>query len=180
MSRFAAALAGLALALGAARAADTELDGLKSTPPAGWKAEEPATKERVFQFLIPKVEGDKHDAQLFVFFFGPGGGGGIQANIERWKGMIAPAEGAKAEDTYKTTEFKVGDVKVTQFEANGTYKHKKRPFDPNEQPELRPDYRLVSVIFESANGPYFIRMFGPKKTMDANRKGYDEWIKNFK
>lgn len=177
-----AAFLGTSLAV-IARADDrgtvTEIDGLKSTAPTGWKAQEPTMKERVYQFLLPKVEGDKHDAALMVFYF-PGGGGGIQANIDRWKGMVVAADGAKPDEAYKTTEMKVGDVKVTIFEANGSYKFKKRPFDPNEEPELRPDWRLVGVIFESKNGPYFMRMVGPKKTMDANRKGFEEWLKNFK
>ncbi len=182
MHRYAIALAALAVSL-AVRADDkgtvTEIDGLKSTAPANWKSEKPATPERVYQFTIPKAEGDKDDAMLLVFYF-PGGGGGVQANIQRWKTMIHAAEGAKDEDTYKTTEFKVGDVKVTQFEASGTYVFKRRPFDPNDKGELKPDYKFIGVIFESPKGPYFMRMVGPKKTMEANRKAFDEWLKNFK
>jgi hypothetical protein len=184
MSRFAiAALLGFSLSL-AVRADDkgteTEIDGLKSHIPAAWKAQSPSGQERVYQFIIPKSEGDKDDAQLIVFFFGAGQGGGIEANIQRWKNMVKPAEGAKESDTYKTTESKVGDVKVTMFEANGTYMFKKRAFDPNEKPEPRPDYRMVAVIFESKNGPYYFRMYGPQKTMEANKKGFEDWIKNFK
>lgn len=184
MSRFTiAALAGLMLAVGS-RAEEkgtvVEIDGLKSKAPAAWRPQEPASRERVAQFDLPRAEGDKYDGQLIVFYFGPGSGGGAQANIERWKTMVDPAEGTKPEDAYKTSELKVGDVKVTVFEANGTYKHKRRPFDPNEQPEMRADYRMVGVIMETPNGPYYMRMFGPKKTMDAHRKGFEEWLKNFK
>lgn len=178
-----AAMIGLALTVGARaddKGKEIEIDGLKSKTPASWKAEETTIQNRVYQFLIPKAEGDTQDAQLMVFFFGAGSGGSVDANITRWKGMIVPADGVKPEDAFKTSEFKVGDVKVTMLEANGTYKFKKRPFDPNEEGELRPDYRLVGVIFESKNGPYFMRAVGPKKTMEANRKGFEEWLKNFK
>jgi hypothetical protein len=177
------ALIGLAASLGVfadEKGTTTEIDGLKSTTPANWKKQEPTTRDRVYQFVIPKVNGDKDDAQLMVFHFGAGAGGGTEANIERWKKMVRPAEGAKESDAYKTSDFKVGDVKVTMLEANGTYLFKKRPFDPNEQPEPRADYRLIGVVFESKNGPYFIRMVGPQKTMEANRKGFEDWLKNFK
>jgi hypothetical protein len=177
------ALLGFALGLGARaedKGTETEIDGMKSQAPANWKAQDPTMKERVYQFLIPKVEGDKDNAMLLVFHFGSGGGGGNEANIERWKKMVRPAEGARDADAYKTTALKVGDVKVTMLEANGVYLFKKRPFDPNEQPEPRADYRLIGVIFESKNGPYYIRMVGPKNTMEANRKGFEDWLKGFK
>ncbi len=158
----------------------TEIDGLKSTAPAAWKYAKPASDMQRAAFTIPKEEGDKYDATLTVYFLGAGGGGGNKANIDRWKGMIKPADGVKDEDAFKTNEMKVGDIKVTIFEGNGTYKHKNRPFDPKEEGELRPNYRLVGVIFESPNGPYFMRMVGPAKTMDANKKAFEEWLKNFK
>lgn len=184
MKRITIATAFTLALLGLARADDkgtvTEIDGLKSTAPASWKALKPGSTMQVLSFTIPKVEGDKYDGQLTVYFFGAGGGGGTKANIERWKGMIKPAEGVKDEDAFKTTEMKVGNVAVTVFEGNGSYKHKNRPFDPNEQGEVRSNYRLVGVVFESPNGPYFMRMVGPAKTLEANRKGFESWLKNFK
>jgi hypothetical protein len=171
-------------ALAAGRAEDkgtvTEIDGLKSTTPATWKYAKPATNMQVASFTIPPAEGDKYDATLTVYFFGAGGGGGAKANIDRWKTMIKPAEGTKAEDAYKTSSMKAGDVKITVFEGNGIYRHKDKPFDPKEEAELRPNYRLVGVIFESPNGPYFMRMVGPAKTMEANKKAFEDWLKNFK
>jgi hypothetical protein len=181
MHRYAIALAALAVPL-ALRADDkgtsTELDGLKSTAPANWKSEKPMGMNRVYQFTIPKAEGEKYDSQLLIFQF-PGGAGGVEANIARWKNMVKPAEGTKSEDAYKTSEFKVGDAKVTQFEAAGTYMFKARPMDADAEP--RADHKFVGVIFEGPKGnTYFMRMVGPAKTMDANRKAFDEWLKNFK
>ncbi len=185
MKYSAIATACLLAAFGLARAEDkgvvTEIDGLKSTAPANWKVEKPGSRMQVLVFKIPKVQGDKYDGQLTVYFFGTGSGGGAKANIDRWKGMITPADGKKESDAYKTTEMKVGNnIKLTVFEGNGSYKHKDRPFDPNEQAEIRPNYRLVGVVFDSPNGPYFMRMIGPEKTLEANRKGFETWLKNFK
>src|SRR5438105_3935915 len=43
-----------------------DLGGLKSKTPAGWKKQEPSNKLRMYQFAVPKVEGDKEDAELVV------------------------------------------------------------------------------------------------------------------
>lgn len=178
-----AASVGLALLAGV-RADDkgklTEIDGLKSRTPDGWKEKEVTAQNRVYHFILPKEKDDKHDAELIVFFFGPGGGGGVKGNIERWKGMIAAPEGKKIDDVAKVEELKVGDVKATVVDATGTYTYKMRPFDPNEKGEKRENQRLIGVVFESPKGPYFIRLVGPAKTVEAHKKGFDEWLKNFK
>src|SRR5262249_15405441 len=143
MHRFAIALVALTVSL-AVRADDkgtlTDLDGLKSTTPANWKSEKPMGMNRVYQFTIPKSEGEKFDT-TWLIFQSPGGAGGVEANIARWKNRVKPAEGAKPEDAYKTSEFAVGDAKVTMFEATGIYMFKARPMDT--QAEARPDHKFI-------------------------------------
>jgi predicted RecA/RadA family phage recombinase len=164
----------------AARAADTGevvvIDGLKSAAPASWKKGQPTNQMQHAVFTLPKANGDKEDAALTVFFFGPGGGGGVDANIKRWQGMFK----APAAENAKTEKTKVGDVKVTTLDVSGTYLFKARPFDPNAKVEEKPDFRMIGVIFESTNGPYFMRLVGPAKTVESHKKGFDEWLKNFK
>jgi hypothetical protein len=157
------------------------LDGLKSTAPAEWKQEEPSNKQmRLYQFRLPKVEGDKHDAELAIFFFGTGGGGSATENINRWKGFFIPPEGKTIDDVAKVTKMKVGDVDVTYLDVQGTYKYKERPFDPNAKEERRPEWRQLGIVFESKKGPYFFRLVGPAKTVAHYRKGFDDWLKAFK
>ena len=117
----------------------TEIDGLKSKTPDTWKQQEPNSSMRAYHFIIPKEKGDEHDAELIVFFFGRGGGGGVKANITRWKGLITPPAGKTIDDVAKVEEMKVGDVKVTVFDASGTYTHKTRPADPNDKGEIFDD-----------------------------------------
>src|SRR5262249_14609578 len=151
----ATALAALALCAATARADDkrveTELGGLKSQAPESWKQKEITTPNRVLHFIIPKDKDDKYDGELIVFFF-EGGGGGVKANIERWKGMIAPPEGKKIDDVAKVDEVKIGDAKATVLDAQGTYTYKMRPFDANEKGEKREGYRLIGVVFETPKG----------------------------
>jgi len=160
-----------------------EFGALKSNTPAEWKEEEIPDNARrlgrIYQFQLAKKGEDKDDAQVLVFYF-MGGGGDAKANIDRWRGMFNPPEGKKIDDVAKTTEMKVGDVPVTYFEVEGTYKFKKAPFDPNAEVTLKPDYKMVGVIFDCPKGPYYVRLVGPAKTVGEYKKGFDEWLKAFK
>ena len=42
------------------------------------------------------------------------------------------------------------------------------------------NYRLIAIMFSNKNGPYSMRLTGPAKTVEANKKAFDEWIKAFK
>lgn len=160
-----------------------EIDGFKSTVPASWKEEEPSEISRrvgrIKQFRIPKVGEDKQDAEFYVSHF-PGGGGGVQANIERWKNQFVPPEGKKIDDVAKVETFKVGETPVTYLDVQGTYKHTPGGPFAGGKTELRPHYRMLAVIFESKNGPYFVRLTGPDKTVSENKKGFDAWLKGLK
>ncbi len=172
---------GLVAALGGAaddKGTVVTIDGLSSKTPADWKEEKPTSNLRYKQFTLPRAEGDKADAELIIFFFGEGSGGGVEENIKRWKGMFQPPEGKKIDDIFKHEELKVGNVKVNYADVSGTYLFKERPMDTKTEP--RPGHRMVAVIFASPKGPYFIRLIGPEKTVTQHKKGFDEWLKNFK
>src|SRR5438128_627729 len=145
--------AGLALLLLAGnlraenKGSTVEIDGLKSKVPDTWKQQETTSSMRAFQFVIPKDKDDKYDAELVIFFFGKNGGGGVKANIDRWKGLISPPDGKQIDDVAKVEEMKVGDVKVTLLDASGTYTVKTRPADPSDKGEKRDNYRLIGVVF---------------------------------
>ncbi len=167
----------LALAAGARAADAVEIDGLKSAAPAGWKKGQPANQFQYAVFTLPKADGDKDDTTLTIYYFNPGGGGGKDANLTRWKGMFKAPAGQNA----KVDEFKVGGVPVTELDVSGTYLFKPGgPFNPNAKTEEKPDYRMVAVIFESKNGPYYMRLVGPAKSVEKDKKDFDDWLKNFK
>ncbi len=154
------------------------IDGLSSRTPADWKELQTDGLPRFKQFALPKAAGDKADAELIIYFFNTGGGGGVKANIDRWKGQFQPPEGKKIDDVAKVEDFKVGNVPVTYLDVQGTYLFKARPMDTRVEP--RPDQRMLAVVFESPKGPYYIKLVGPEKTVAQHKKGFDEWLKNFK
>jgi hypothetical protein len=146
------------------------LDGLSSAAPKDWKSVQAAGQFRHAEFVLP---GEAGNAELIVFYFGPGGGGGPEANIARWKGMFRDADA-------RTEQFTVEGVKVTYLDISGTYLLRKRSFDPQEQPQPQPGSRMFAIVFESANGPYYIRLVGPEKTVAQHKPAFDQWLRGFK
>ena len=53
------------------------------TTPAGWTEEEPTSSMRKAQYRLARAQGDGEDGECVVYFFGAGGGGGVEANLER-------------------------------------------------------------------------------------------------
>jgi hypothetical protein len=154
-----------------------ELGDMRSRTPASWVAQRTTNQFRLAQFKLPKVDGDKRDAEVVVF---QGISGSPEANIKRWKGQFAPPQGKTIDDVAKVSEMKVGSADVHVLDIHGTYLFKAQPFNPNSPVEKLPDYRMEGVIFQTKQGQYQIRLVGPEKTVDHYNSGFDEWLKSFK
>lgn len=174
------AVAGLAFAatLSADDKTGTEVEwaGLKSTTPATWKEETPTSKMRLAQFKVPKAEGDKDDAEVAVFV--SPGGGGIDANLKRQVAAFQPAAG-KDKVGDKQEKIKVGPFDAVYQEVTGTFL--KKPFPAAEKGTPTPGYKQLYVIFETKDGTVAsLWLRGPEKTVDANKKAFEGWVKGFK
>jgi hypothetical protein len=154
-----------------------EFDSMKSTAPAEWKNEEVKVKLRYMQFRLPKVKDDPADAEVVIF---KGIGGSAKANIDRWKGMFRAPEGKTIDDVAKVSSFEVGKAKVAYLDVSGTYLYKSAPFDPNAKTEARPNSRMLGVVFEGPDDVYHIRLVGNANTVEHYKKGFDQWLRNFK
>ncbi|HVK13121.1 MAG TPA: hypothetical protein VM597_30490 [Gemmataceae bacterium] len=166
--------AACALFAGVASAADpVELAGMKSAPPADWKEEAPSSTMRKAQFKLPKAEGAKEDAELAIFVF-PGGSGTVKQNLDRQLAKFV-AEGRKD----KTDKVMVGPIEATYQDVTGTYI--KKPFPMAEKGTPQEDYRQLYVVFEAKDGrQYYMTLLGPAKTVEKHKKGFEDWLKNFK
>ena len=63
--------------------------------PESWKKSEAKRQVRVAEFEIPAIEGAEGTGELAIFYFGEGGAGGVEANVQRWIGQF-DEEGRKA------------------------------------------------------------------------------------
>lgn len=160
-----------------AKGTKVSLDGLTSTTPSSWKEETPSNKMRFAQFKLPKVKGDKEDAELVIF---KGLGGSAEANIQRWKDQFVAPRGKTTDDISKETEVKIGGKKAQMVEVSGIFKFNPAPFNPKSKTENRADYKMLAIHFEGPKEVYHIKLTGPAKTIDQYKKGFEDWIKGFK
>jgi hypothetical protein len=154
-----------------------DLDGLKSTTPSDWKAEKPANTMRFMQFRLLKKGDDKEDAELVLF---KGLGGSAKDNVQRWKDSFVPQDGKKIDDVAEVKEIKIGGHPAVYVDIQGTYKVRLQPFNPRSKVAEKPNYRMVAIYFDGPKDLYQIKLTGPAKTVEAYKKGFDEWVKNFK
>jgi hypothetical protein len=157
-----------------------EIDGVQSQTPADWTPKGSTSKFRIKEFELTAAKGDSTNANLTIFFFGEGSGGSIDDNVKRWKTMFVPPEGKTVDQVSKLENKKINGIDVAYFEISGSYKYKARPFDQSEQPQLRPNYRMIDIIMETKKGPYFIRLVGPAATVEHHKKAFDDWLNAFK
>ena len=91
--------------------------GLTSEVPAEWVSSQPSSTMRVLQFDIPGGEGGD-GAQFVVYFFGPGQGGSLEANLERWVSQFSSPDGKPVEPV--VTPLK-STMSATLVELRGSY-----------------------------------------------------------
>jgi len=90
-----------------------------------------------------------------VFFhFGPGNGGGIQANVDRWLGQFEEKGSALVS---KVETVKVRNQDLTLVRAQGTYLSGM----PGGPKTPQPDTLLLGAIVPGPEGAVFIRFTGP-------------------
>jgi hypothetical protein len=104
------------------------------------------------------------DAECAVYFFGQGQGGGIQANLERWKNQF---QGSIS----KTGNRTIHGLPVTTIDVSGNYNGMTGPGSGGGAP--KPGYRMLGAIVENPAGNVFFKFTGPAKTIAANQAKFD-------
>ncbi|MBI1899171.1 MAG: hypothetical protein HYS04_21940 [Acidobacteria bacterium] len=175
MDRVRSTLAILALAASAAPAFAAAAGGLEWTAPATWKAQ-PERPMRAATYAVPRAPGDREDGECAVFYFGPGQGGGVDANIKRWIGQFDAPGGGAADRLAKISRGTVNGLPVTRIDLAGTYKPSGGPMMQAGAP--KPGYRLLGAIVEGPQGAVFFKFTGPEKTVAAQKGAFDALLKS--
>jgi hypothetical protein len=145
---------------------------LKYDVPAGWVSKPPASSMRVAEFTLPRVTGDAEDAMLGIFFFG-GQGGNVEANLERWIGQMTQPDGKPSKEVATTSKFTSRGLAITLVDLSGTYVAEVTP--GSTERFNKPGFRLRAAVVETKEGPYFVKLTGPEKTVAR----WDESFMNF-
>ncbi len=154
-----------AAAMGGGAAQEGALD---FSIPASWQNEQPANNMRVAQAVIPGAGGP---GNLVVFYFGPGGGGGVEANIQRWIDQMEVPAGSNP----KPETFEANGYHVTWIDVVGTLKPSNMGTGPTTE---QPDSRLLGAVVEGPGGPWFFKATGPGSTIAAERDNFLTMLKS--
>src|SRR5258708_1260784 len=146
--------------------------GLKWAAPAGWKTEA-ARPMRAATYTIPATAGDKDTAECAVYFFGAGQGGGIEMNIERWKGQVVSGGKPAAAKTSKRT---IHGLSVPTVDASGDYTGRGGPM---AEKSVKSGYRLGGAVIGGPGGNVFVKLTGPAKTVAANEQKFEQLLASF-
>lgn len=159
------ALLSLIVALQAAEAPATfKVAGLSFARPEKFQwVELPAGGMRAAQLKVAG-EKDKEVAEV-VFFHFPGGGGGVQANVDRW---LAQFQEPKDQIKSKVETVKTDKGSVTYVQAEGTYMSGM----PGGPKTPIPNAMLQGAIVQSGEENVFIRMTGPAAVVKPSQESF--------
>jgi hypothetical protein len=125
---------------------------------------------RVATYTVPAAGGDTETGECAVFFFGPGQGGDINSNIDRWATQFENA------GEPEKTSMQVNGMNVTRAQISGTY------LSPGgammESQGKKANYRLLGAIVEAPEGLVFFKFTGPVKTVESAEAGFDAMIQS--
>lgn len=136
------------------------------TDPPNWKRSPRQSPMRMATYQVPHAPKDKEDAELGVFYFGPGQGGTIDANVDRWVKQFSdvPVEKVKRADRSVN-----GLVQHTVEVDSGTFNASAMMQGPAKP---KPNYALLGAIVEAPTGEYFFKLTGPADTIAAARADF--------
>jgi len=141
-----------------AQAGEFKVAGMTFASPKEFISVKPKSFMRKAQLMVGV---DAAEGEIVFFHFGPRGGGGVQANVDRWFGQFTEP---KAQIKPKTEKAKAGEIAVTFVSAEGTFK----AGPPRGPVEEKPDYALLGAIIEGKEGAIFAKFTGPKATVSAH------------
>jgi hypothetical protein len=148
--------------------------GLKWTAPTGWKTEA-ARPMRAATYTVPPAAGDTAGAECVVYFFGPGQGGSVEANLDRWKGQVLGPDGKPADA--KVAKRTVHGLAVTTIDTAGDYSGMGGPMTASKS--VQSNHRLLGAIIEGPSGNVFIKFTGPAKTIAASQAAFEQLLNSF-
>lgn len=142
---------------------------LEWTAGSSWISEQPSSGMRKAQYRVPGPGGD---AELAVFYFGPGQGGDAMSNATRWANQFTKEDGSPAVDQLKTRDAEVNGMPVTFVEVGGTYTN------TMVSPEPYPGYALLGAIVKGPDANWFFKLTGPANTIEAARADFEQMIES--
>ncbi|MEO7729706.1 MAG: hypothetical protein ABIY55_01950 [Kofleriaceae bacterium] len=142
-------------------------------PPPKWTVKPVTSSMRAADFMLPG-----NDAELIVYYFGEGGAGSIDDNLDRWFNQFKQADGKPSRDAAKIEKLKFGGQDATYVSVSGRFVAGAMP-GATEAVD-KPDQRMLAAIVASPSGPYYFKLVGSKATIDANTAAFVAMLTSLK
>ncbi len=138
------------------------------SPPENWQRKSSRSSMIMAEFSLPKAEGDPADGRLTI----SQAGGSIEANIDRWRGQFQPEP--EKEDV---RELDANGKQITVVDFSGDYMDSRGPMFPAEK---QTGYRMLAAIIPDGDQSYFIKAYGPRKTMEKHADEFQDFVQSLK
>lgn len=139
--------------------------------PGNFKKAQAQSRIIEHEFAVTQGEGDDAPAARLTMM---PAGGGVDANIDRWKGQFGgPNKKAGEIEVAQSGKLKIHTVKVT-----GQYTETMGggPFSGGKKVK-REDYAMLGSILVDPNGrQYFVKLIGPASVVIANEKSFKKMV----
>lgn len=143
------------------------VDNLRFEVPTDWNTEKPDSDARKAQYELAGPD-TSDAASLVVYYFGPGGAGNLQANIDRWVGQFADTDGQPPQEQSRVTARTIDGMQIHSVDVSGRYIAQVTP--GSDERYDKPDYRMMAAIIETQDGRYYIKAVGPRRTINQHAR----------
>lgn len=133
--------------------------------PETWTWIVPSSAMRKAQLSVPGKDGGA-SAEITFFHFGPGQGGGVQANVDRWVGQFSDVKSS-------SKAVQIAQTKVTFVEATGTFSSGM----PGSPTTPMAGYAMRGAILESSEGDVYVKMTGPQAVVTEAAPIFDKMVR---
>lgn len=138
--------------------------------PTEWAWIPVSSPMRKAQLSVAGSEAGKN-ADITFFHFGPSGGGDLDSNVQRWLRQFQAAPNSEKVET-KT----IAGRKTTLVSTVGTFSSGM----PGQPAAALENYALLGAIVEDAEGSVFVKMTGPKATVQGATAKFLEFLESAK
>lgn len=150
------------------------LAGIVFAPPADWTDAGPSGMRKASYYMAP-VEGETDSAEVTVFYFGPSGGGAVQANLDRWVSQMVQPEGTDPGEAAEQYLMEIEGMPVHIVTATGAYTGS---MGASMSSGTKDNYLMVGVVVEAPEGNVFFKLTGPEATAEQMTLPFMAMIKN--
>ena len=141
---------------------------MTSEVPADWIASEPRGDMRLLQFTVPAAD-EAGAAELVVYYFGPGQGGSLEANVARWTSQFSSDDGPVEPVITPLT----GNLPATLVELTGRYA---RGVGVGPVGDTLPNRTLLAGVVETPRGNLYPQLYGPADVVAKHKAEFVGFI----